>query len=92
MTRESQPEGVFARKPGAESTRRGYALIATGAVGVAFAAICCATPILAITLGTIGLAAWMASADGVLLAVFVASVALISVGFYRRGVRNTHDK
>jgi len=36
------------------------ALIVTGAVGVVLAAICCAAPLLAVTLATAGLTAWLA--------------------------------
>ena len=38
-------------------------LIATGGIVAVLAAICCATPILAVLLGGIGLTAWMAKAD-----------------------------
>jgi hypothetical protein len=38
-------------------------LIATGGIAAVLAAICCATPILAILLGGIGLTAWIARAD-----------------------------
>jgi len=36
-------------------------LIATGAIGAALAAICCATPLLAVVLSGIGLTAWCCS-------------------------------
>jgi mercuric ion transport protein len=36
-------------------------LITTGAIGAALAAICCATPLLAVVLGGIGLSAWLAT-------------------------------
>ena len=38
-------------------------LITTGAIGAVLAAICCATPLLAVVLGSIGLTAWLAKAD-----------------------------
>jgi mercuric ion transport protein len=38
-------------------------LITTGAIGAVLAAICCVTPLLAVLLGGIGLAAWLANAD-----------------------------
>lgn len=54
----------------------GRTLIRTGAV---VAAICCATPVLAIGLGVLGLSAWAAKADYVLIPVLLGSV-----GLYRR--------
>ena len=62
----------------------GRALITTGAIGAALAAICCATPILAIALGGIGLSAWMAGADYVVFAALLVGVGLIGLGLYRR--------
>jgi mercuric ion transport protein len=62
-------------------------LITTGAVGALVAAICCATPLLAIVLGAVGLTAWMANADGVLVAAFMLGIALIGLGFCRRYLR-----
>ena len=38
-------------------------LIATGAIGAALAALCCATPLLTVVLGGLGLTAWLAKAD-----------------------------
>ncbi len=60
------------------------ALIRTGLVGGAVAAICCATPFLAIVLGALGLSAWAAKADYVLIPVLLVSVALVGAGLYRR--------
>lgn len=59
-------------------------LIATGAFGSALAAICCATPVLAIGLGAVGLSAWLAAADYILIPIFVISLGLVWLGFYRR--------
>ena len=64
-------------------------LIATGGFAAALAAICCATPILAILLGGIGLTAWIAKADYVILPVLVLGVALVALGLYRRHVSAT---
>jgi mercuric ion transport protein len=60
------------------------ALIATGTIGSAFAAVCCATPILAIALGTLGLGAWLGKADYVLIPVLIASLGLIVLGLWRQ--------
>jgi mercuric ion transport protein len=60
------------------------ALITTGAVGGVLAALCCATPVLALVLGTVGLGAWLAKADYVLIPAFVLFLALLGLGLYRR--------
>ena len=64
-------------------------LIATGAVGAAFAAVCCATPLLAVVLGGVGLTAWLANADYVLIPVLLLGVAVLGFGLYRRHVAAT---
>ena len=92
MASENHIGELTAREPGAGGVQRGRALIATGTAGVTIAAICCATPLLAIALGAIGLTAWLASADYVLLAVFIAGLALMGLGFYRRRLGTAHDK
>lgn len=48
------------------------------------AALCCATPILGIALGAIGLSALATKADYVLIPVLVASIGLVGIGLYRR--------
>jgi|SRR6516164_9700014 mercuric ion transport protein len=59
-------------------------LITTGAIGAILAAICCATPPLVVVLGSIGLTAWLANADYVVLPVLFLGVALLGLGLYRR--------
>jgi mercuric ion transport protein len=59
-------------------------LITTGAIGAALAAICCATPLLAVVLGGIGLSAWLARADYIVMPVLFLGIALLGLGFYRR--------
>jgi mercuric ion transport protein len=59
-------------------------LIATGGVAAVLAAICCATPLLAVVLGAIGLTAWIAKADYVVLPVLLLGVVLVGFGLYRR--------
>ena len=61
-------------------------LIASGAVGAALAAVCCATPLLAVVLGGVGLTAWLANADYVVIPVLLLGVAVLGVGLYRRHV------
>jgi mercuric ion transport protein len=64
-------------------------LIATGAISAILAAICCATPLLAVVLGGIGLTAWLAKADYVVMPVLFVGVALVGLGLYRRHVTAT---
>jgi mercuric ion transport protein len=64
-------------------------LIATGGVAAVLAAVCCATPLLAILLGGIGLTAWIARADYVVLPVLLVGLALVGVGLYRRSAAAT---
>ena len=59
-------------------------LITTGGVGAILAAICCATPLLAVVLGGVGLTAWLAKADYVVIPVLLLGVALVGFGLYRR--------
>jgi mercuric ion transport protein len=61
-------------------------LIATGAIG---AAICCATPILAIGLGAAGLTAWLAKADYILIPALLIFLGLAVYGIYRRRAVDT---
>ena len=64
-------------------------LIATGAVSTILAAICCATPLLVIVLGAMGLSAWLAGADYLVIAVLAIGLALLGFGIYRRHVAAT---
>jgi mercuric ion transport protein len=64
-------------------------LITTGAIGALVAAICCATPLLAVVLGAMGLSAWLAGVDYVVFAVLVAGIALVGLGLYRRHTETT---
>jgi mercuric ion transport protein len=59
-------------------------LIATGAVGAVLAAICCATPLLAVVFGAVGLTAWLAKADYVLIPALIICLGLIGVALYRK--------
>ena len=67
-------------------------LITTGAIGAVLAAICCATPLHAVVLGGIGLTAWLAKADYVVMPVLFLGVVLVGLGAYRRHTEATcHD-
>jgi mercuric ion transport protein len=64
-------------------------LITTGVIGAALAAICCATPLLAVVLGSIGLTAWLTRANYVLIPVLLLGVALVGLGLCRRRLAAT---
>ncbi len=53
-----------------------------GAIGSIVAVLCC-TPLLAIVLGALGLSAWLAWSDYVVLPAFLAFLALAVYGFTR---------
>ena len=59
-------------------------LITTGAIGAVVAAICCVTLVLVIMFGAVGLTAWLAKADYVLISALILCLALIAFGLYRR--------
>ncbi len=59
-------------------------LIRTGAVGAVLVALCCATPLLVLALAAIGLSAWAAKADYVLIPVLLACLAVVALGLYRK--------
>lgn len=59
-------------------------LIRTGAIGAVIAAVCCATPVLVIALGAVGLAAVAAYLDYVLLPALAVCLGLIGYGLYLR--------
>jgi mercuric ion transport protein len=63
---------------------RDRSLIATGAVGAVVAAVCCATPLLAVLFGAVGLTAWAAKADYVVIPALILCLGLIAFGLYRR--------
>jgi mercuric ion transport protein len=60
------------------------ALITTGAIGGTVAAICCATPLLAVVLGAAGLTAWLAKVDYIVIPGVLISIGLVGLGLYRR--------
>ena len=62
-------------------------LITTGAIGAVIAAICCATPLLIVVFGAVGLTAWLAKADYVLIPALILCLGLIGFGLYRRRLR-----
>jgi len=59
-------------------------LITTGIVGAVIAALCCATPVLAIAFGALGLTAWLAKADYIVMPALILCVGLAAFGIYRQ--------
>ncbi|EKF07934.1 MAG: mercury resistance system transport protein MerF [Thalassospira sp.] len=59
-------------------------LLKTGIIGSAIAAICCFTPALVLLLGAIGLSAWLAWLDYVLLPALVIFLGITAFALFRR--------
>jgi mercuric ion transport protein len=59
-------------------------LVRTGLIGAAVAAVCCFTPVLVLLLGVVGLSAWLAWLDYVLLPMLVLFVGLTVWAFIRQ--------
>jgi mercuric ion transport protein len=59
-------------------------LIGVGAAGSLVAAICCATPALAVLLGALGLSAWLAWSDYLVLPALLAFLGVAAFGLMRR--------
>ncbi len=60
------------------------ALLRTGVIGTVIAVICCFTPVLVIALGAVGLSAWLAWLDFVLLPTVILFVAVTAMALIRR--------
>ena len=60
------------------------ALLKTGLIGTAVAAVCCFTPALVILLGAIGLSAAIGWLDYVLLPAMLAGLSLIGYALWKR--------
>lgn len=59
-------------------------LIKTGAIGAVVAAICCATPVLVLALGAVGLSALTGYLDIVLLPILALCLGVLGYGLYKR--------
>jgi mercuric ion transport protein len=59
-------------------------LVKTGIIGAVIAAVCCATPVLVILLGAVGLFALTGYLDYVLLPALAVCAGLIGYGLYRQ--------
>ena len=66
---------------------RDRTLLTTGVVGAAVAAVCCATPLLAVVFGAVGLTAWLAKADYVLIPALILCLGLVAISLYRMRLR-----
>jgi mercuric ion transport protein len=67
-------------------------LIGIGAIGMAVAALCCATPALVVALGAVGLSGVIAWVDPVLLPAAVICGSLLVYGIYRQHRRRRSDE
>jgi len=59
-------------------------LLGTGVAGALLSMLCCFTPVLVIMLSAVGLTAFVAKLDYVLIPVFIASIALVIFALVRR--------
>ena len=59
-------------------------LLRTGIAGSVVAALCCATPVLVILLGAVGLSAWVGGLDYVLIPALVVFIGLTIYALKRR--------
>lgn len=59
-------------------------IVKTGIVGTVIAAICCATPVLVVALGAIGLSAWVSGLDYVLFPALAVFLGITGYGLWRR--------
>ncbi len=64
-------------------------LLWTGVTGSVIAALCCFTPVLVITLGALGLAAWVGALDFVLLPALAFFLALTGYALWKRKPKRT---
>ncbi len=61
-------------------------LLRAGVAGTVVAALCCATPVLVVLLGAVGLSAWVGGLDYVLIPALVAFLGLTIYALRRRRV------
>lgn len=59
-------------------------ILKTGMIGAVIAAICCATPVLVIALGALGLSAWLGWIDYVLLPALVIFLGMTGYRLWHR--------
>lgn len=61
-------------------------LLRTGIAGTVVAALCCATPVLVVLLGAVGLSAWVGWLDYALIPALVAFLGITTYALRRRRV------
>jgi mercuric ion transport protein len=66
---------------------RNRTLLTTGVVGAVVAAVCCVTPLLAVVFGAVGLTAWLAKADYVVIPALIFCLGLAGISLYRMRLR-----
>ncbi len=66
----------------------GKKLLWTGITGSVIVAICCATPVLVIAFGAVGLSAWVRGLDFVLLPALAIFLALTGYALWKRKLTN----
>jgi len=59
-------------------------LMKTGIIGSAVSVLCCATPVLVVLFGAVGLAAWVGHLDKVLMPALIFFVGLTIYAFFRK--------
>ena len=65
-------------------------LLTTGIVGSVIAALCCATPVLPVLLGALGLSAWIGGIDYVVLPALTVFLILVVYALIRSRVARPH--
>jgi len=75
---------MFAESGDLRAMDQNTRLIGTGVAGALLSMLCCFTPVLVILLSALGLTAFVASLDYVLVPLFVASIALVIFALIRR--------
>ena len=58
-------------------------ILKAGIIGAVIAAICCATPVLVLALGALGLSAWVGGLDYALLPTLVLFLGMTAYGLWR---------
>jgi len=74
----------YTRSAGVATMDPNTKLIGTGVAGALGSMLCCVTPVLVVLLGALGLTAWVAKLDYVLIPMFVASIGLVIFAVVRR--------
>jgi len=75
---------MFAESGDLRAMDQNTRLIGTGVAGALLSMLCCFTPVLVILLSALGLTAFVARLDYVLIPVFMASIALVIFALVRR--------